>query len=74
MNQTLVSLKNYYKDSVLLNQNSSLIPFDEIYAYYVKHKQIKFTISKLYFEKYLYSELADYIQYDKFVSISWVAT
>jgi hypothetical protein len=74
MNQTLVSLKNYYKESVLLNQNSSLIPFDEIYAYYVKHKQIKFTISKLYFEKYLYSELADYIQYDKFVSISWIAT
>ncbi len=73
MNQALVSLKNHYKESVLLNQNSSLISFDEIYAYYIKHKQIKFTISKLYFEKYLYSELADYIEFDKFVSISWIS-
>jgi hypothetical protein len=74
MNQTLVSLKNYYKEPVLLNKTSSLISFDEIYAYYIKHKQIKFTISKLYFEKYLYSELADYIEFDKFVSISWIST
>jgi hypothetical protein len=74
MNQTLDSLKNHYKEIVLLNENPSLlIPFDEIYAYYIKHKQIKFTISKLYFEKYLYSELSDYIQYDKFVSVSWVS-
>jgi hypothetical protein len=51
-----------------------LIPFDEIYAYYIKNKQIKFTISKLYFEKYLYSKLADYIEFDKFVSISWVSS
>jgi len=75
MNQALDSLKNHYKEITLLNENTSLlIPFDEIYAYYVKHKQIKFTISKLYFEKYLYFALADYIQYDKFVSISWVSS
>jgi hypothetical protein len=75
MNQALNSLKNHYNEIILLNQNSSLlISFDEIYAYYVKHKQIKFTISKLYFEKYLYFKLADYIQYDKFVSISWVSS
>lgn len=75
MNQILDSLKNYYKEIILLNTNSSLlIPFDEIYAYYIKNKQIKFTISKLYFEKYLYSKLADYIEFDKFVSISWVSS
>jgi len=74
MNQSLDSLKNHYKEVTLLNENSSLlIPFDEIYAYYTKNKQTKFTISKIYFEKYLYFALFDYIQYDKFVSISWVS-
>jgi hypothetical protein len=74
MNETLDSLKKYYKEQILLNENSSLlIAFDEIYAYYIKNKQIKFTISKLYFEKYLYHILADYIEFDKFVSISWIS-
>jgi len=75
MNQALISFKNYYKENILLNENQSLlIPFDEIYAYYVKHKQIKFTISKLYFEKYLYFTLSEYIQYDKFVSFFWISS
>ena len=75
INSSLVTLKNFYKESILLNENaSSLIPFDEIYAYYIKHKQTKFTISKRYFEKYLYVALADYIEFDNFVSISWVSS
>jgi hypothetical protein len=75
INAALVSLKNYYKENALLNSSadeSFLISFDEIYAHYIKFKQTKFTISKRYFEKYLCVALAEFIEYDSFVSISWV--
>jgi hypothetical protein len=69
----LDSIKNYYKENTLLNNsNVFLIPFDEIYAYYIKNKQTKFTISKRYFEKYLCIELTDYIEFDNLVSFSWI--
>jgi len=69
----LDSIKNHYKENALLNNsNVFLIPFDEIYAYYIKNKQTKFTISKRYFEKYLCIELADYIEFDNLVSFSWI--
>ena len=75
INAALVSLKNYYKENAFLNSSadeSFLISFDEIYAHYIKFKQTKFTISKRYFEKYLCVALAEFIEYDTFVSISWV--
>jgi hypothetical protein len=75
INNALQSLKNYYKESILLNQNESLlISFDEIYSYYIKNKQTKFTISKRYFEKYLCVSLVDYIEFDNFISVSWVSS
>jgi hypothetical protein len=75
MNSALEKMKEHYKESILLNQNAAaLIPFDEIYSYYTKNKQTKFTISKRYFEKYLEVSLADYIEFDNFVSISWVSS
>jgi hypothetical protein len=75
MNATLEKMKDHYKEGLLLNPNTAaLIPFDEIYSYYTKNKQTKFTISKRYFEKYLDAALADYIEFDKFVSISWVSS
>jgi hypothetical protein len=75
MNAALDKMKDHYKESVLLTQNAAaLIPFDEIYSYYIKNKHTKLTISKRYFEKYLDVALADYIEFDKFVSISWVSS
>jgi hypothetical protein len=72
MNYALDSLKKYYKETVA--PDKLIIPFDEIYSYYIKNKQTKFTISKRYFEKYLYATLAEFIEFDKFVSISWIST
>jgi len=75
MNTALEKMKDHYKEGVLLNQNAAaLIPFDEIYSYYTKNKQTKFTISKRYFEKYLDVALADFIEFDNFVSISWLSS
>lgn len=75
INKVLEKMKEHYKESVLFNQNAAaLIPFDEIYSYYIKNKQTKFTISKRYFEKYLDVSLADFIAFDNFVSISWLSS
>jgi len=75
MNKALEKMKEHYKESILFNQNAAaLIPFDEIYSYYTKNKQTKFTISKRYFEKYLDVALADFIEFDNFVSISWLSS
>jgi len=74
MDTILELFKNEYKNS-LTNENSSLLlAFDEIYAYYIKNKQTKFTISKRYFEKYLYTVLSDFIEFDHFVSVSWITS
>ena len=75
INNALTCLKNYYKDAALFNNKSSLlISFDEIYSFYIKNKQTKFTISKRYFEKYLCVFLADFIEFDNLISMSWVSS
>ena len=53
-----------------------LISFDELYDNYfnycTKNKSaIKPVVSKRYFEKYLYVILADYIEFDTFISNKW---
>jgi hypothetical protein len=74
VNKCLETFKIYYKETILLNENSNLlIPFDEIYSYYIKSKQSKFTISKRYFEKYLLVTLSEYIEFDNFISITWLS-
>jgi hypothetical protein len=40
--------------------------------YFQKNKPIsKYIVSKRYFEKYLYSTMSNYIEYEKFISSSW---
>ena len=73
----LVYFRNYYKESILMNEHkhtlsSLLIPFDEIYSFYIKYKQTKLTISKRYFEKYICVMLSEFIEFENFVSISWI--
>lgn len=59
-----------YKE--LSSPTALLIPFDELYSFYIKQKQTKLTISKRCFEKYLSSELGEFIEFDTFVSVSWL--
>ena len=68
----LESLKINYKHMLTTSENLELlISFDEIYEYYLKNRQSKFTISKRYFEKYISTALCEFIEFDKFISSVW---
>jgi len=70
---SLNSLKEHYHTKSLFANNHTLIAFDEAYDFYFqKNKPIsKYIVSKRYFEKYLYSTMSNYIEYEKFISSSW---
>jgi hypothetical protein len=70
---SLNSLKEHYHTASLFTNNHTLIAFDEAYDFYFhKNKPTsKYIVSKRYFEKYLYSNMSNYIQYEKFISSSW---
>jgi hypothetical protein len=70
---SLLLLKEKYNTKSIFEENHTLIAFDEAYDFYFqKNKPIsKFIVSKRYFEKYLYSTLFNYIEYEKFISSSW---
>ena len=73
---SLIQCKTFYKNVFYHEQTPQLIPFDEIYNYYVqfcnKNKPNSFLIvSKRYFEKYLCTFLSNYIEFDKFISNKW---
>ena len=60
-------------------QNDCLISFDTIYDFYFnfcnKNKMssdAKYVVSKKFFEKYLYSNLSNYIMFEKFISNDWI--
>ena len=58
-------------------ETTSLVHFDELYDYYAeycKKMNIKYIVSKRYFEKYLYVSLSDYIEYDKFINPAYFCT
>jgi hypothetical protein len=71
--ETLCSLKEHYHTKSMFINNHTLIAFDEAYDFYFqKNKPIsKYIVSKRYFEKYLYSTMSNYIEYEKFISSSW---
>jgi len=66
-------LNNAIKDLKNQNENNmSLIHFDELYNLYClfcKTSNMKYVVSKRYFEKYLYDTYSTYIMYDKFIYI-----
>ena len=60
----IVKSFEYIKNEVKKNDFVALISFDDAYNYYFKFcnsKSYKFIISKRYFEKYLYSNMSNYI-------------
>ena len=64
LNICIIQLKNQNQD------NTSLIHFDELYnlyCFYCKTNNMKYIVSKRYFEKYLYVTYSAYILYDKFI-------
>ena len=70
---SLLSLKVHYNTKSMFEDNHTLIAFDEAYDFYFqKNKPTnKYIVSKRYFEKYLYSTMSTYIEYEKFISSSW---
>jgi hypothetical protein len=67
----------YIKEQLKLEQESEIISFDTIYGIYCKYAKntaSKYVVSKRYFEKYLYNKFAEFIAYDKFITINWVNT
>ena len=65
----------FIKEQVKAKHNLALISFDDAYNYYYKHcsaNSRKFVVSKRYFEKYLYFNLAQHIVYDKFIETDWI--
>ena len=70
INKSLAYIKNYIKTEHKL----TLVSFDDIYSYYQGYctaNDLKFIVSKRYFEKYLYHKFVDYIVYEKFIKVEW---
>jgi hypothetical protein len=66
---------DYIKLQIKTNHNLALISFDDAYNYYYKYcnnESNKLIVSKRYFEKFLYSKIAKYIVYEKFIETAWV--
>ena len=66
---------DYIKMQIKSNHNLALISFDDAYNYYYKYcnnESNKLIVSKRYFEKFLYSKIAKYIVYEKFIETAWV--
>jgi hypothetical protein len=57
--------------------NCCLFSFDTVYDYYFNFynknnvNDSKYIVSKRFFEKYLYSNLSNFIEFEKFISSSW---
>lgn len=65
----------YVKEQIKMNNNLTLISFDDLYNYYQKYcrvNSLKFVVSKRYFEKYLYYMFSEYIVYEKFIKMEWL--
>lgn len=66
---------NYIKSQIKDNHSLALISFDDAYNHYYKYcnnENNQFIVSKRYFEKFLYSKIAKYIVYEKFIETNWV--
>ena len=72
IDDALIFIKNYFKNDL---SSSTVLSMDDMYNCYCKFvisPSYKFTVSKRYFEKYIYTKLADYIVYDNFISQEWL--
>ncbi len=73
-----LKLSKYNSDENNSSGECSLLSFDDAYDYYFnfcnKNKMssdAKYVVSKRFFEKYLYSNLSNFIEFEKFISSSW---
>jgi hypothetical protein len=74
-NKDIETSFNYIKTQIKNNHTLALISFDDAYNYYYKYcnnESNKLIVSKRYFEKFLYSKIAKYIVYEKFIETAWV--
>jgi hypothetical protein len=68
MTKMLTEFKNKYD----AEEDVSLIDFDKIYEFYCRLGKSKWKVSKRFFEKYVCYSLSTYIEYDHFLSSSWL--
>jgi hypothetical protein len=70
-----------FKEELMKSENvdDSLISFDNAYDFYFNfcnknkgNNDTKYVVSKKFFEKYLYSNLSNFIQFEKFISSHWI--
>jgi hypothetical protein len=81
ISNALSSFKENHKieyNSIENGKECTLVSFDEIYDFYFnfcnKNKMSsdsKYVVSKRFFEKYLYSNLSNFIEFEKFISSNW---
>ena len=74
-NKDIENSFDYIKLQIKTNHSLALISFDDAYNYYYKYcnnESNKLIVSKRYFEKFLYSKIAKYIVYEKFIETAWV--
>jgi hypothetical protein len=68
---------DYIKNKIKESNCLPLISFDDVYNYYChfcNENGNKFIVSKGYFEKYLYTKIADCIVFNKFIKIDTFST
>jgi len=77
--QALNGFKEHLLQETTTSVQDSLISFDSAYDFYYnfcnKNKMssdAKYVVSKKFFEKYLYSNLSNFIEFEKFLSINWI--
>ena len=77
--QALNGFKEHLLQEVTTKTQDTLISFDAAYDFYYnfcnKNKMSsdgKYVVSKKFFEKYLYSNLSNFIEFEKFIVIEWI--
>jgi hypothetical protein len=77
--QALNGFKQHLLQETSTSVQDSLVSFDAAYDFYYnfcnKNKMSsdgKYVVSKKFFEKYLYLNLSNFIEFEKFLSIEWI--
>ena len=65
----------YIKECVIKDTCDELLSFDDIYRSYCDYctkNKINNVVSKQYYDKYLYHNCAEYIEYDTFIKMDFI--
>jgi len=68
----ITNMLSEFKKKYDAEEDVSLIDFDKIYEFYCRLGKSNWKASKRFFEKYVCYSLSSYIEYDHFLSSSWL--